>query len=119
MKKYDNKTIEKLILRYFNIRNFEISKFPSFYISSFKILTPTRYRSYSFSLILLLYIFLYVILFICILFIHIVFYMSFVFYASVYCIIFGHVVLPWPNKRNESINQCLWQRLVGKYFILP
>ena len=25
MKKYDNKTIEKLIFRYFNIRNFEIS----------------------------------------------------------------------------------------------
>ena len=43
MKKYDNKTIEKLIFRYFNIRNFEISKFPSFYISSFKILTPTHF----------------------------------------------------------------------------
>ena len=43
MKKYDNKTIEKLIFRYFNIRNFEISKFQSFYISSFKILTPTRF----------------------------------------------------------------------------
>ena len=42
MKKYDNKTIEKLIFRYFNIRNFEISKFQSFYISSFKMLTPTR-----------------------------------------------------------------------------
>ena len=42
MKKYDNKTIEKLIFRYFNIRNFEISKFQSFYISSFKILTATR-----------------------------------------------------------------------------
>ena len=41
MKKYDNKTIEKLMFRYFNIRNFEISKFQSFYISSFKILTPT------------------------------------------------------------------------------
>ena len=41
MKEYDNKTIEKLIFRYFNIRNFEISKFQSFYISSFKILTPT------------------------------------------------------------------------------
>ena len=42
MKKYDNKTIVKLIFRYFNIRNFEISKFQSFYISSFKILTPTQ-----------------------------------------------------------------------------
>ena len=42
MKKYDNKTIEKLIFRYFNICKFEISKFPSFYISSLKILTPTR-----------------------------------------------------------------------------
>ena len=42
MKKYDNKTIEKLIFRYLNIRNFEISKFQSFYSSSFKILTPTR-----------------------------------------------------------------------------
>ena len=41
MKKCDNKTIEKLIFRYFNIRNFEISKFQSFCISSFKILTPT------------------------------------------------------------------------------
>ena len=41
MKKYDNKTIEKLIFRYFNIRNFEISKFQSFYVSSFKMLTPT------------------------------------------------------------------------------
>ena len=41
MKKYDNKTIEKLIFRYFDIRNFEISKFQSFYIPSFKILTPT------------------------------------------------------------------------------
>ena len=36
MKKYDNKTIGKLIFRYFNIRNFEISK-----CQSFKILTPT------------------------------------------------------------------------------
>ena len=41
MKKYDNKIIGKLIFRYFNIRNFEIPKFQSFYISSFKILTPT------------------------------------------------------------------------------
>ena len=44
MKKYDNNTIEKLIFRYFNIRNFEISKFQSFYISSSKILTPTQFR---------------------------------------------------------------------------
>ena len=42
MKKYDNKTMEKIIFRYFNIRNIEISKFQSFYISSFKILTPAR-----------------------------------------------------------------------------
>ena len=42
MKKYDNKTIEKLIFRYFNIRNFGISKFQSFNISSFKILTPVH-----------------------------------------------------------------------------
>ena len=41
MKKYDDKTIEKLIFRYFNNRNFEISKFQSFYILSLKILTPT------------------------------------------------------------------------------
>ena len=27
MKKYDNKTIEKLIFRYFNIRNFQIRNF--------------------------------------------------------------------------------------------
>ena len=30
MKKYDNKTIGKLIFRYFNIRNFEISKYRLF-----------------------------------------------------------------------------------------
>ena len=30
--------------------------------------------------------------------------MLFVFYASVCCILFGHMVLPWPNKRNQSIN---------------
>ena len=41
MKKYDNKTIEKLIFRYFNVRNIEISKFHSFYIASFKILSST------------------------------------------------------------------------------
>ena len=33
--------IEYLIFRYFNIRNFEISKYRSFYISSVQILTPT------------------------------------------------------------------------------
>ena len=37
MKKYDNKTIEKLMFRYFNICNFEISKF-----QSFKTLTSTH-----------------------------------------------------------------------------
>ena len=42
--KFDNKTIEYLIFRYFNVRNFEISKCQSSYISSFKILTPTRYK---------------------------------------------------------------------------
>ena len=39
-KKFENKDIEWLIFRYFNIRNFEISKYRSFYISSFQILTP-------------------------------------------------------------------------------
>ena len=37
--KFDNETI----FRYFNIRNFEIPKYRSFYISSFQILTPTRF----------------------------------------------------------------------------
>ena len=32
----------KLSFRYFNIRNFEIPKYWSFYIPSFQILTPTR-----------------------------------------------------------------------------
>ena len=41
-KKLENKIIEQLIFLYFNIRNFEISKYRSFYISSFQILTPTR-----------------------------------------------------------------------------
>ena len=36
--------MEKLIFRYFNIRNFEIPKYWSFYISSFQILTPTRLK---------------------------------------------------------------------------
>ena len=39
--KFENKIIEWLIFRYFNISNFEISKYRSFYISSFNILTPT------------------------------------------------------------------------------
>ena len=32
------------IFRYFNIRNFEIPKYWSFYISSFQILTPTPFE---------------------------------------------------------------------------
>ena len=40
--KFENKIIKELIFRYFNIRNFGISKYRSFYISTFKILTPTR-----------------------------------------------------------------------------
>ena len=40
-KKFENKIIDRLIFLYFNIRNFEISKYRSFYISSFEILTPT------------------------------------------------------------------------------
>ena len=39
--KFENKMIESLIFRYFNIRNFEISKYLSFYISLFQILTLT------------------------------------------------------------------------------
>ena len=42
-KSLGNKTIDQLIFRYFNIRNFEISKYRSFYISSFQILTPTHF----------------------------------------------------------------------------
>ena len=34
--------MEQLIFCYFNIRNFEISKYRSFYMSPFQILTPTR-----------------------------------------------------------------------------
>ena len=41
-KKFENKIIEKLIFLHFNIRNFEISKYRSFYILSFQILTLTR-----------------------------------------------------------------------------
>ena len=33
--KFENKIVELLIFRYFNIRNIEISKYRSFYISSF------------------------------------------------------------------------------------
>ena len=55
----------------------------------------------------LFHIFVFVILFICIIFLHIVFYMDFVFYLSVCCILFGHMVLPWPNKLNQSINQSI------------
>ena len=40
--KFVNKIIEKLIFRYFNIRNFEISEYRSFYICLFKILYPTH-----------------------------------------------------------------------------
>ena len=40
-KSFENETIDQLIFRYFNIRNFEISKYRSLYISSFEILTPT------------------------------------------------------------------------------
>ena len=40
--KFENKVIEQLIFRHFNIRNFEISKSRSFYISSFQIFTPTH-----------------------------------------------------------------------------
>ena len=40
--KFENKTIAELIFLCFNIRNFEISKYRSFYISSFQILTSTR-----------------------------------------------------------------------------
>ena len=39
--KFENNIIEKLILRYFNIRNFEISKY-----WSFQILTPTHINLY-------------------------------------------------------------------------
>ena len=38
--KFEKKIIEWLIFRYFNIYNFVISKYQSFYISSFQILTP-------------------------------------------------------------------------------
>ena len=50
---------------------------------------------------ILFHIFLFVILFIYIIFLCIVF------YISVCCILFGHMVLPWPKKHNQSINQSL------------
>ena len=40
--KFKNKIIKKLIYRYFNIRNCEISKYRSFYISTFQISAPTQ-----------------------------------------------------------------------------
>ena len=40
--KFINKIIEKLIFRYFNIRNFKIPKYRSFYIWQFQIFCPTR-----------------------------------------------------------------------------
>ena len=40
-KKIVNKIIEQLIFRYFNIRNFDILEYGSFYIWSFQILHPT------------------------------------------------------------------------------
>ena len=40
--KFKNKIIELFIFRYFNIRNFEISKYQSFYVSSLQILTATQ-----------------------------------------------------------------------------
>ena len=39
---FENKIVEQLIFRYFNIHNFEISKYRSFCISSFQILIPTQ-----------------------------------------------------------------------------
>ena len=41
--KFENKMIEQLIFCYFNVRNFEISNYRSFCISSFQILTPTHF----------------------------------------------------------------------------
>ena len=41
-KKFENKIIELLIFLNFNIRNVKITKYRSFYISSFQILTPTQ-----------------------------------------------------------------------------
>ena len=39
--KFDNETIEYFIFRHFNIHNFEVLEYISFYISSFQILAPT------------------------------------------------------------------------------
>ena len=44
--KLKNKIIEKLIFRYFYICNSEISKYRSFYISLFQILTLTQFLIY-------------------------------------------------------------------------
>ena len=40
--KFENKIIEQLIYRHFNIRNYEISKYRPFYISSYQISTRTQ-----------------------------------------------------------------------------
>ena len=45
-KKFENKIIEWLIFLYFNFRNFEISKYRLFYISSLQILTPSPPRNF-------------------------------------------------------------------------
>ena len=45
--KFKNITTEYHTFRYFDIRNFEIPKYWSFYISSFQILTPTLIFYYS------------------------------------------------------------------------
>ena len=70
-------------------------------------LSHPPFLSFSLLSFKLFRIFVSVILFICIIFLHIVFYLEFVFYISVCCILFGHMVLPWPNKLNQSINQSL------------
>ena len=42
-KKIENKIIEQIIFLYLIVRNFKISKYWSFYITSFQILTPTQF----------------------------------------------------------------------------
>ena len=42
--KFENKNIELIIFRYVNIRNFEISRYRSLYISTSQILTPTHWN---------------------------------------------------------------------------
>ena len=44
--KFINKIIERLIFRYFNIRNFKIPEYESFYISSFQILYSIQFFNY-------------------------------------------------------------------------